>query len=199
MVLGLDFDNTIIKYDELFHRVAFEKNLIPADFPKEKNTVRNYLREKNIEDEWTIIQGEVYGERIKEAIPFEGMLETLEKLRIKRIPINIISHKTRIPYLGPKIDLHAAAINWMKLNHFFDQYGLNFKKTQIYFEETKEEKIDRIMTNGCTHYVDDLPEILEMIPKGITKILFCPNQSKNSNMDWTVINAWKELPGILLK
>ena len=50
MVLGLDFDNTIIKYDELFHRVAFEKNLIPADLPKEKNTVRNYLREKNIED-----------------------------------------------------------------------------------------------------------------------------------------------------
>ena len=125
MVLGLDFDNTIIKYDELFYKIAFEKNLIPADFPKDKNTVRNYLREKNIEDEWTIIQGEVYGDRIKEAIPFKGMLETLEKLRIKRIPINIISHKTRIPYLGPKIDLHAAAINWMKLNHFFDHYGLN--------------------------------------------------------------------------
>ena len=52
MVLGLDFDNTIIKYDELFHKVAFEKNLIPADLPKEKNTVRNYLREKNIENDY---------------------------------------------------------------------------------------------------------------------------------------------------
>ena len=197
MVLGIDFDNTIIKYDELFHRVALEKNLIPADFPKEKNTVRNYLREKNIEDEWTIIQGDVYGGRIKEAIPFEGMLETLEKLRIKKIPINIISHKTRVPYLGPKIDLHAAAINWMKINHFFDQYGLNFTSPQIYFEETKEEKIDRIMANGCTHYVDDLPEILEMIPNGIKKILFSPNHSQKFSEKWTVINSWKELPAIL--
>jgi len=197
MVLGLDFDNTIIKYDELFHRVAFEKNLIPPDFPKEKNTVRNYLREKNIEDEWTIIQGEVYGDRIKEAIPFEGMLETLEKLRIKKIPINIISHKTRVPYLGPKIDLHAAAINWMKINHFFDSDGLNFTLPQIYFEETKEEKIDRIVSTGCTHYVDDLPEILEMIPNGIKKIIFSPNGSEKYDENWTVINSWKELPVIL--
>ena len=197
MVLGLDFDNTIIKYDELFHRVAFEKNLIPADFPKEKNTVRNYLREKNIEDEWTIIQGEVYGDRINEALPFEGMLETLENLRIKKIPINIISHKTRVPYLGPKIDLHAAAINWMKINHFFDSDELNFNPPQIYFEETKEEKIDRIVSTGCTHYVDDLPEILEMIPNGIQKILFSPNHSQKFSEKWTVINSWKELPAIL--
>ena len=38
MVLGLDFDNTIIKYDELFYKIAFEKDLIPADLPKEKKT-----------------------------------------------------------------------------------------------------------------------------------------------------------------
>ena len=81
MVLGLDFDNTIIKYDELFHRIAFEKNLIPADLPKEKNAIRNYLREKGIEDEWTIIQGEVYGYRIREAVPFEGALLALQELR----------------------------------------------------------------------------------------------------------------------
>ena len=51
MVLGLDFDNTIINYNELFHKIAFEKNLIPADLPKEKNAVRNYLRENEIENE----------------------------------------------------------------------------------------------------------------------------------------------------
>ena len=197
MVLGIDFDNTIIKYDELFHRIAFEKNLTPVDFPKEKNKVRNYLRERNIEDEWTIIQGDVYGDRINEALPFEGMLETLEKLRIKKIPINIISHKTRVPYLGPKIDLHAAAKNWLTINHFFDTNGLNLKENQIYFEITKEEKIDRIMANGCTHYVDDLPEILEMIPNGINKILFSPNHSQKFSEKWTVINSWKELPAIL--
>ena len=197
MVLGIDFDNTIIKYDELFYKIAFEKNLIPADFPKEKNKVRNYLREKNIENEWTIIQGEVYGARINEAIPFEGMMETLEELRTKKIPINIISHKTRVPFLGPKIDLHAAAINWLTIHQFFDTDGLNLKEKQIYFEKTKEEKIDRIMANGCTHYIDDLPEILEMIPNGIKKILFSPNHDQNYNENWTMINEWNELPVLL--
>ena len=197
MVLGLDFDNTIINYNELFHKIAFEKNLIPADLPKEKNAVRNYLRENEIENEWTMIQGEVYGERIKEAIPFEGMLSALHVLKLEKIHITIISHKTRVPYIGAKNNLHAAAISWMKINRFFDQYGLNIKKNQIFFEQTKEEKINRIIAKGCTHYVDDLPEILEMIPNGINKILFSPNRSKQFSENWNVINSWKELPVIL--
>ena len=52
MVLGLDFDNTIIRYDELFHKIACEKDLIPSDLPTEKNAVRDYLREKNIENKF---------------------------------------------------------------------------------------------------------------------------------------------------
>lgn len=197
MVLGLDFDNTIIKYDELFHKIAYEKELIPTDLPKEKNAIRNYLRQNNIEDEWTIIQGEVYGDRIREAVPFEGMLETLQALTVKQIPINIISHKTRSPYLGPKKDLHAAALSWIKMNHFFDRNGLNLKEDQIFFELTKEKKIDRIMKAGCTHYVDDLPEILEMIPDTVIKILFAPSGVEIKKENWIIMNSWKELSTIL--
>ena len=124
MFLGIDFDNTIIKYDELFHKIASEKNLIPPNLPKEKNVVRNFLRNNNIEDEWTLIQGEVYGDRIKEAIPFDGMLNTLQALRKQQISLNIISHKTREPYMGPKRDLHAAALSWLKMNHFFETKNL---------------------------------------------------------------------------
>lgn len=197
MILGLDFDNTIIRYDELFHKIAFEKGLIPCDLSKEKNVVRNYLREKDIEDEWTIIQGEIYGDRIKEAVPFEGMLETLQALTVKQISINIISHKTREPYLGPNKDLHAVAINWLKKNHFFDPKGLNLKENQVFFEVTKEKKIDRIVDTGCNYYIDDLPEILEMIPNGINKILFSPNGDPILSKNWTVMNSWKELLAIL--
>ena len=140
MVLGLDFDNTLIKYDELFYAIAREKDLIPDDLPKEKNAVRGHLRENNLEDEWTIIQGEVYGDRIKEAVPYKGMLKTLLELKERKIPINIISHKTREPYLGPKRDLHSSARNWLRANHFFSSKGLNMKKEQIFFEENKEKK-----------------------------------------------------------
>ena len=198
MVLGIDFDNTIIKYDELFHKIACEKGLISAELPKQKNAVRDYLRESGVEDEWTIIQGEVYGERIKEAVPFSGVLETLQKLNAKQIPINIVSHKTREPYLGPKRDLHAAALSWLKLNGIIDAEGLSVKADQIFFEVTKEAKINRIVQTGCTHYVDDLPEILEMIPDGINKILFSPNGEEIINSSWIVIRSWNELPSVLL-
>ena len=198
MVLGIDFDNTIIKYDELFHKIACEKGLISAELPKQKNAVRDYLRESGVEDEWTIIQGEVYGERIKEAVPFSGILETLQKLNAKQIPINIVSHKTREPYLGPKRDLHAAALSWLKLNGIIDAEGLSVKADQVFFDVTKEAKINRIVQIGCTHYVDDLPEILEMIPEGINKILFSPNGEEIINSSWTVIRSWNELPSVLL-
>ena len=197
MVLGIDFDNTIIKYDELFHKIACEKGLISQELPKQKNAVRDYLRETGVEDEWTIIQGEVYGERIKEAVPFSGMLETLQKLNAQQIPINIVSHKTREPYLGPKRDLHAAALSWLKLNGIIDAEGLSVKADQVFFEVTKEAKINRIVQIGCTHYLDDLPEILEMIPDGINKILFSPNGEEIINSSWTVIRSWKDLPSVL--
>ena len=197
MILGIDFDNTIIKYDELFHKIACEKGLIPTELSKQKNAVRNYLRETEVEDEWTIIQGEVYGERIKEAIPFSGMLETLQKLNAKQVPINIVSHKTREPYLGPKRDLHAAAMNWLKLNGIIHTDAAGITEDKVFFEVTKEDKINRIIQIGCTHYVDDLPEILEMIPDGINKILFSPNGEEIINSSWTVIRSWNDLPSIL--
>ena len=43
-VLGVDFDNTIVSYDCLFHRVAAERGLIPASLVATKGAVRDYLR-----------------------------------------------------------------------------------------------------------------------------------------------------------
>ena len=45
-VLGLDFDNTLVRYDELFHKVALNKGLIKGDLPVNKMTIRDYLRKK---------------------------------------------------------------------------------------------------------------------------------------------------------
>ncbi len=196
-VLGIDFDNTIIKYDELFHRIAFEKGLIPQDLPIQKDLVRNYLRDKGAEDKWTLIQGEVYGERIKEAVPFSGMKEILRTLKKNKISIKVISHKTKKPYLGPKRDLHKAAMDWLKANKVIGDQDFSLKEEEVFFEITKESKIDRIIKTGCTDYLDDLPEILEMIPNGINKILFSPTAEKNRNKDWTIIKSWKELPSAL--
>ena len=144
-----------------------------------------------------MIQGEVYGERIKEAVPFSGMKEILRTLKKNDISIKVISHKTKIPYLGPKRDLHKAAMDWLKANKVIGDQDLSLKEEEVFFEITKESKIDRIIKTGCTDYLDDLPEILEMIPNGVNKILFSPTGEKNRNKDWTIIKSWKELPSAL--
>ena len=114
------------------------------------------------------------------------------------VPIYIISHKTRIPYLGPKRDLHAAAREWLQMHNFLDPKGLDWNKDQIFFELTKQRKVERIIETGCTHYVDDLIEILELLPDSIHKILFSPNGSpKVQDRHWSLLNSWKALPELL--
>ena len=197
MRLGLDFDNTLISYDQLFRQAALDLKLIPEDTPPQKNAVRDYLRSIDQEDEWTKLQGAVYGGRILEAAPYPGMRETLRALAGHAIPMCIVSHKTRWPYMGEKWDLHAAARSWLDQQGFHADDGLAWKQEQVFFELTKEEKIARIVAQQCTHYVDDLPEILAMLPDTVEKILFSPDGKTKAQPGWTVMTSWDQLPGIL--
>jgi hypothetical protein len=197
MILGLDFDNTLISYDELFYQVALDKGLIHSDLSKTKNTVRDYLRQVDKEDDWTLLQGEVYGGRIQEAIAFEGMQEALKKIAIQGEMMFLISHKTRTPYMGQQYDLHQAAMGWLQSQFFFDLEGLGWQKNQVFFELTKEEKVKRIVQLGCTHYIDDLPEILEMLPDTVQKILFAPHKVGAIPKEWRRLDEWSLLPELL--
>lgn len=198
MLLGLDFDNTLIRYDHLFHRVALEQALIPAHIAPQKNAVRDHLRSVGREDDWTRLQGEVYGTRILEAEAQDGMQTALTLLAARGIAMRIVSHKTRQPYLGPACDLHAAARQWLQQHDFYAAQGLAWKEDQVFFELSKPAKIARIVALGCTHYVDDLPEILEMLPNHIEKIYFAPHADADTTPDaWHLLRAWHELPTLL--
>ncbi len=197
MIIGIDFDNTIIKYDNLFYEIALEKKLIPKNLQKKKNEVRKFFINNNIEDQWTILQGEVYGGKIYRAKPFKGFIESIKYLNELSIPFFIISHKTKFPYLGKKVDLHDSALSWMTSNKFFDSDGLNMSISQVYFEPTKERKVEKIIDKGCTHFIDDLPEILDIISDKVEKIYFSPNNSSINDNNWIIMNSWEELPLIL--
>ena len=112
--LGIDFDNTLVSYDELFHKVALELNLIEVDMEKSKTAIRDYLRARDQDNLFTLLQSEIYGKRIEEAIPFEGLLKAIKFIEAEGINISIISHKTKYPYRGPQYDLHSAALSWLK-------------------------------------------------------------------------------------
>ena len=77
MIIGFDFDNTIINYTKSFIYLSRKKKLVPEKNNKNKISIRNYLRKNNIEDEWTILQGEVYGKNIMRAEIYVGVLEAL--------------------------------------------------------------------------------------------------------------------------
>ena len=72
MKVGLDFDNTIVNYDNVFYKVAYEKKLIPKNIIRTKNSVRDFLRQNDKNDIWTEIQGYVYGNRMSEVEMFNG-------------------------------------------------------------------------------------------------------------------------------
>ena len=146
MLIGLDFDNTIVSYDGLFHQVALEKLLIPASLPKSKLAVRDYLRGVNKEDAWTEMQGYVYGARMDDATAYAGAIEFMSLAAQGGISLAIVSHKTRHPFLGPKYDLHEAARSWVT-NKLVARKLMD--PDQVYFELTKDDKIRRVAEIGC--------------------------------------------------
>jgi hypothetical protein len=197
MRLGLDFDNTLVSYDRLFLQAAIEKASVPTGTPARKNAVRDHLRAAGREEDWTRLQGEVYGSRILEAEPFDGMLAALSWLAGRDVTMCIVSHKTRTPYLGEACDLHAAARGWLDARGFHDSTGLAWPRTQVFFELSREAKIERILSQGCTHFIDDLPEILELLPDSMERILFSPDATAAGHPAWRVMHAWRELPALL--
>ncbi len=198
MIIGIDFDNTLVCYDELFHKVALEQRLIPADLPANKSEVRNYLRKIGREDDWTEMQGLVYGARLNEAKAFPGMLAFLRVASAIGIEMRIISHKTRHPYRGEKYDLHTAARTWLERQGVTAGIALN--EVDVFFELTKAEKLARIGKCGCTHFIDDLPEFLSEpgFPEGVIKVLFDPNKLYSDSPDCLRCASWAEISDRLL-
>jgi 5'(3')-deoxyribonucleotidase len=195
--LGIDFDNTITNYDGVFSKVAVSENMIRKDTSHAFNTkadVKNYLININEEEKWTELQGLVYGKYIKFAKPQNNLIQTIKLLTESDIFLCIVSHRTKFPFIGEKTNLHDAARQWLNENLF-----QLISDTNIYFEETIENKVKRANSLNLDFFVDDLPKILlnEKLSKNITKILYKPEKScKNNNL--IEVQDWSEVGDIIL-
>ena len=189
--IGVDFDNTIVAYDTLFHKIAFEQGLIQAGFPVSKSAVRDYLRSRGKDPAFTAMQGLVYGSRILEAEPFPGVIDFFSACAQSHIPISIISHKTREPIAGEPCDLHASAVRWLEQWEILNL----IPEERVYFELTRPAKLERIRITGCTHFIDDLPELLmeAQFPRSTQRILFDPENNARHAAGIVVINSWKNM------
>jgi hypothetical protein len=198
-VIGVDFDNTIVCYDELFHRVAVEQGLIPASVPATKSEVRQYLEARGQGDTWTELQGDVYGVRLPSAPAFPGVLEFFRYCISTGVPLSIISHKTRYPALGPRHDLHQAADQWLEAQGFYDPQRIGLTRSNVYFELTQCEKVDRIVQVGCSCFIDDLPEVLMNpgLPSNVQRILFDPHGQHSTAERLLRTGSWSEIERLI--
>jgi hypothetical protein len=200
MRVGIDFDNTIVSYDRLFHRLAVERALVDPSFPANKQAIRDALRNARCEEEWTRVQGIAYGARIVEAEPFPGVKRFLRQCRDAAVEVAIVSHKTVTPYLGEPYDLHLAAHEFLEQHGFYraDEAGLT--PEHVHFEPTLGAKLARIAALGCSAFVDDLPELLAepRFPAGVERIHFDPSGARRDDPRFTRVASWAQCSRLIL-
>jgi len=127
MRIGIDFDNTIVSYDALFHKVARERDLIPHDTPVNKVAVRDHLRQIGKEELWTEMQGYVYGARMDEALAYPGVIDFLSSATAAGHELAIVSHKTKGAHCagtGEKPAEPVPVASWLPLRTGLTPHGL---------------------------------------------------------------------------
>ncbi len=197
MLVGLDFDNTIVCYDKAISALAEKLSNLPPELPPTKLALRDFLRQSKREAEWTAFQGALYGPGMAYAQPFEQALETLQKLKDSGHSLCIVSHRSMRPHAGPAYDLHAAARGWVEM--WLSGAGL-IDERAVFFHETREQKIAAIAALHCDVFLDDLPEVIEDLafPGSCKAILFDPEGSQAAST-LTRVSSWAEFPHILAR
>lgn len=198
-MIGVDFDNTIVRYDDVFGRVALDLGLVPPHAATSKTAVRDHLRAIGQEDRWTELQGIIYGPRMMDAELFPGVAEFFARCREGCRPVAIVSHRTRFPYLGERHDLHAAARDFLARHGFHDDRSIGLSPDRVFFEETKEAKLARIATVGCSTFIDDLPELLAdpRFPGNVRRILFDPGRLHEPPAGVEQAASWADVERLL--
>jgi len=194
-IIGVDFDNTIISYDNLMHKIAVDRNLIPPFFSKNKQQIRSHVRLlQNGEIHWQQLQETAYGPRIDEGQLIEGVQQFFKTCHQRKIDVYIVSHKTSYATCNNNgIDLRNAALGWMTSKQVFSSDGFGLNNKQVFFESTRFEKIQRIQKLRCTLFIDDLEEIFqeESFPSDIEKILFSSSPSSLAGVK--TFSTWENI------
>lgn len=195
--IGLDFDNTLIRYDAVFLQVARERRLVGPDFAGRKQAVRDQIRRlPSGEIHWQKLQGYVYGKGITAATMFEGVDRFLRRCVREGVSIVIVSHKTEYGHDDRnRVNLRDAARGWMQARGFFSATGFGISADSIFFESTRADKVARIGALSCTHFVDDLVEVVAdpRFPASVEPILFNADCGHSPVERCKVCSSWHEI------
>ena len=199
--IGIDLDNTLIDYDEAFRAFARERGLVPPEFDGDKDELRQIVRDSpGGELAWQRLQGAVYGRGIQQAVLFDGVASFLERVRDRGCEVVIVSHKTEFGHFDPdRVNLRSAALEWLERQRFFCRDGFAIDPANVFFADTRAEKIAKICALSPRFFIDDLPEVLEdsEFPASVTGILFRRGQGDRSNYPRSFAH-WNEIAKVIL-
>ena len=194
--IGIDFDNTIVGYDNAFLAAAKTLKLLAPDFSGDKRAVRDAIRLlPEGELAWQRLQGVVYGQALEQAVLFEGVDAFLGRCRDEGHRVFIVSHKTEHGHFDPKrVPLRKAALSWMERRGFFGANGYAIPLGNVFFEDSRADKLRRIGSLECSHFIDDLEEVLsdpDFPP--IRRILFARHRPASQPLPYPICPTWQRI------
>lgn len=196
--VGIDFDNTLINYDQVFLAAAMERGFVAAGFNGSKRAIRDAIRQlPDGELSWQKLQGYVYGVRIADAVLVEGADVFLQRCRDANCRVTIISHKTEYGhYNRAGVNLRKAAFDWMETHGFFAAGNYCISPEHVYFEDTRAAKLARIAASGAAYFIDDLEEVLTDpdFPPGVTRVLFA---EEGGDASCTRCSSWRKITEVV--
>jgi len=194
MLIGLDFDNTIACYSDVFSLEAKFQGLVHQDWEGSKEDLKFLLGAlEDGQTKWQKIQGQVYGPSMHKATLFPGVARFLLRCRLEGHSVYIVSHKTKYGHFDKtKTLLRETSLKWMEDQGFFNKtlYGIN--KQNVFFANNQTEKVLKIKSLNLDFFIDDLEEIfLHHDFPDINKILFSRSTLNQSNTK--LFNNWTDI------
>jgi len=200
--IGVDFDNTIACYDQVFVDVARTLRMLDGSVESSKAQVKESLLSRPDGDlAWQKLQGQVYGKYMHLASVFHGFIEFLCLARLKGHSVFVVSHKSEYGHFDDDmVPLRDAAINWMRANGLVGSKAFSLTENEVFFEPNRELKIERIRELECACFIDDLQDIFEepAFPVETGKVLFNPRRAATSDHAGHVACSWREITQHLL-
>jgi thiamine kinase-like enzyme len=200
--IGIDLDNTILKYDEVFYSLAIERSWIDQECFCDKDAIKENLAKKRGdaeqgENQWRQLQAWAYGDYIGNALVFDGFYEFAQQARQCNDQLFIVSHKTEFSNYDASVPLRSNAINTLNQRGFFkpvSEGGLGFNRKDIFFASSLDEKIQKIRELNLTHFIDDLHKVIfhPEFPSETRKILFASGANKEAN-ETLVFRVWSDI------
>lgn len=200
MRIGIDFDNTLVNYTNVF--AFYVRKMIGSGGIVDlstKDSIRSSIRSlPDGERVWTRLQCKVYGEGVMEAHFADGVITFLLGCKKNNVPVSIISHKTKYCAEGKKHNLHAQAFKFLEINSFFHKTGI--LTDTVFFEETRSAKLLRIKQQKCTHFIDDLIDVFrdKGFPKNTVRMLYSKSRS-GSDPDFLTFASWNAIQNYIFQ